>query len=527
MEKLPSTISGKVDARSLPDPELAGPVAYVRPETKQEEDFAGIFERTLDLARVGALDNFFDIGGSSLLVTRVIVEAQAAGYALNYGDVFANPTPRALAAVSAASPPPRADAPAVKIPSAPRPDGRTGEPALRGALADYDYAPIDRLLAGNVIESLRRGSYRPLGDIAITGATGFLGIHVLREFLASERGTVRCLVRGKRIDGERRLKELLVYYFNDAFEDMFGSRISVVDGDATDAASWEALFGAPVDTLFNCAANVKHFAVGDEIDRVNIGAPEHAVRMCLSRRARLVHVSTTSVAGMSTAGLVPEESVLTEQRLYFGQRLEGQKYLNSKFLAERTILSSVAEQGLDAKIMRVGNLMARQEDGEFQINFNTNSFIGLLRAYRRLGLIPWEAQTAPSELSPIDLTARAILKLARTPRECCVFHPYDDHGVLTGDVIDAMSRRGLGIRSCETEEFTAALAEGLRDPEMSRDLGVLIAYSGEGGEEPVMLRSGNAYTSQALRRMGFSWPLVDEGYLDSFVEGLSSLGFFD
>jgi nucleoside-diphosphate-sugar epimerase len=238
-------------------------------------------------------------------------------------------------------------------------------------------------------------------------------------------------------------------------------------------------------------------------------------------------MSTTSVAGMGEAGLRPEESTLTEQRLYFGQRLEGQKYLNSKFLAERMILSAAAERGLDAKIMRVGNLMARQEDGEFQINFKTNSFVGLLRAYRRLGLIPWEAEVAPAELSPIDLTARAILKLAKTPRECCVFHPYDDHGILTGDVVDALNRRGMGIVSCETEEFAAALSEKLKDPGMSRDLGVLIAYAGEGGDNAVMLQSSNAYTSQALRRMGFRWPLVDEGYLDSFVEGLNSLGFFD
>jgi thioester reductase-like protein len=264
--------------------------------------------------------------------------------------------------------------------------------------------------------------------------------------------------------------------------------------------------------------------VGDEIERINVGAPEHAVRMCLSRHARLIHVSTTSVAGMGEAG---QDNVLTEQCLYFGQRLEEQKYLNSKFLAERMILSAMAGRGLDAKIMRVGNLMARHADGEFQINFNTNSFVGLLRGYCRLGLIPWDAQAAGAELSPIDLTARAILKLARTPRECCVFHPYDDHGVLTVDVIDALNRRGLDIRPCETEEFAEALAKGLKDPDKNRDLGVLIAYAGEGGEDAVMLRSGNAYTSQALHRLGFRWPLITEGYLDRLIDGLKTLGFFD
>jgi amino acid adenylation domain-containing protein/thioester reductase-like protein len=517
MDRMPSTMSGKIDARSLPEPQLAGAADYAAPETEQEADFAGIFGRILNLDRVGALDSFFDIGGSSLLVARVIVEAHEKGYNVSYGDVFTNPTPRALAAVSSAEPL-NGDAPGV---NAEKPEKKSDRASV---IEDYDYAPINRLLAGNSIASFRRGSRRPLGDIALTGATGFLGVHLLREFLASESGVVHCMVRSGTLDAEKRLKNLLVYYFSDSFDDLFGGRINVVEGDATDPESWDALFSNPVDTLFNCAANVKHFAPGDEIQRVNVGAAEQAVRLCLERQARLIHVSTTSIAGMSVDGAPPESSLLTEERLYFGQRLENQKYLKSKFLAERLILSA-AEQGLDAKIMRVGNLMARQVDGEFQINFRTNSFVRLLRAYRRLGVISWEALCAPTELSPIDLTAEAILKLSRTPSDCRVFHPYDDHCLLMGDVINALNRRGLAIRPCETEEFNSALLKGLQDPAKSEDLGVMIAYSDD--ERQVMLQSANSYTSQALRRLGFSWPIVTRDYLDKFVEELISLGFFD
>lgn len=52
-------------------------------------------------------------------------------------------------------------------------------------------------------------------------------------------------------------------------------------------------------------------------------------------------------------------------------------YINSKFLAERAVLDDVAHHGLSAKVMRVGNLVPRSYDGEFQANFNSNSYMRL------------------------------------------------------------------------------------------------------------------------------------------------------
>ena len=74
----------------------------------------------------------------------------------------------------------------------------------------------------------------------------------------------------------------------------------------------------------------------------------------------------------------------TEQMLYFGQDLTN-KYVHSKFLAERAVLEAVLQQGLSAKIMRYGNLSARAGDGEFQINFSSNAAMGVLKGYASLG----------------------------------------------------------------------------------------------------------------------------------------------
>ena len=75
-----------------------------------------------------------------------------------------------------------------------------------------------------------------------------------------------------------------------------------------------------------------------------------------------------------------------ENDLYIGQSITNE-YIRTKFLAERVVLEAVAD-GLDGKIMRVGNLMSRDSDGEFQINFITNGFLRSLRGYKAVGKFP-------------------------------------------------------------------------------------------------------------------------------------------
>ena len=75
LEKFPLTPSGKIDTRALPKPEeagLSGTANYVAPQTPTEEKMARIWSRLLNLERVSIFDNFFEIGGHSLLLLRVI-----------------------------------------------------------------------------------------------------------------------------------------------------------------------------------------------------------------------------------------------------------------------------------------------------------------------------------------------------------------------------------------------------------------------------------------------------------------------
>ena len=260
------------------------------------------------------------------------------------------------------------------------------------------------------MDNYRKGERQQLGNVLITGATGYLGIHILRELIDSDADNIYCLVRGKSLEAaESRLRTLLFYYFSDAFKDLFGTRLHVILGDVTSDFGE----GLQVDTIFNCAAIVKHFSEGTEIEDVNIGGAQRCVDYCLKTGAKLVHVSTASTRGL-WAGEIKDD-IFTEQRLYMGQFL-GNKYIYSKFIAERLILNAVALHGLSAKIMRVGNLAARSTDGEFQANFATNSFMGRIKVYNMLGCCPHTMRNKQVEFSPINEVAHAIVLLSSTPK---------------------------------------------------------------------------------------------------------------
>lgn len=103
----------------------------------------------------------------------------------------------------------------------------------------------------------------------------------------------------------------------------------------------------------------------------------NVIAFCEETGTRLVHISTMSIGGVFL-DCPGEVASLKENMLYYGQ-VQGSKYTDAKFLAEREILEKAAS-GMNAKIMRVGNLSARESDGEYQINFTANSFIWICRS---------------------------------------------------------------------------------------------------------------------------------------------------
>ncbi|HVH12494.1 MAG TPA: amino acid adenylation domain-containing protein, partial [Longimicrobium sp.] len=99
LDALPLNANGKLDRRALPAPEYDAEAEYVAPRTQAEESLADIWAEVLGVERVGVNDSFFERGGHSLLIMRLVARVRAAfGVELSIRAVFAAPTLEAMAA---------------------------------------------------------------------------------------------------------------------------------------------------------------------------------------------------------------------------------------------------------------------------------------------------------------------------------------------------------------------------------------------------------------------------------------------
>ena len=510
IDSIPLNQNQKVNKKALPAPVIqADDHEYVEPVNDTEKLFCSIFGEVLSMDKIGATDNFFELGGTSLMVTKVIIEADKAGHHVAYGDVFTHATPRLLTQLV------------------------TGETPIENdddEVTNFDYSGINAILQQNNAESFRKGELQKLGNVLLTGATGYLGIHVLRELIDSDAPTITCLVRAQdQPSAERRLKNLLFYYFETSFKELFGTRLFVVNGDVTQDMTSILPEGHPViNTVFNCAANVKHFSKTSDIEDVNIGGAKRCVEFCIENGAKLVHISTTSVAELWIIRNSGEEiPKLDERKFWFGQFLDN-RYIHSKFLAERMVLDAIAHHGLNGKVMRVGNLAPRSYDGEFQANFNSNSFMGRLKVFYTLGCCSYDDYDELTEMSPIDQTAKAVVLLASTPKECNVFQPFNNHTELFGDLLQRMSKVGKEIHFVEGDEFEKALAEAGQDPEKAKLLSAMMAYQDmTHGQKTGIIERDNRYTCAVLHRLGFQWSDTAWDYIERMLTAISGFGYFE
>ena len=101
LDQFPLTINGKLDKRALPDPELTNSDSYVEPENELERQVCEIWKDVLGLEKVGVNDDFFRIGGDSILSIRIIARMQEIGVKVVTKDIYKERTIRGIARMAA------------------------------------------------------------------------------------------------------------------------------------------------------------------------------------------------------------------------------------------------------------------------------------------------------------------------------------------------------------------------------------------------------------------------------------------
>ena len=502
LDKIPLTPNGKIDKKALPDIEAKEEAKEVRkPKNELEKKLCEIFAKALGRKEVGVDEDFFDLGGTSLSASKIAMLALQVNLPIAYKDVFDYSTVLELEKYINSQ------------------NGVVEKEEQEEEKLEF------KALEGNNVKYINEVKVeKTFNSVLLTGSTGFLGIHVLKELLDQKKHVV-ALVRGGKMDAKKRLESLLAYYFDSPLTDLVDKYVDIVDDDITNDDLLDKVTKYKFDLIINCAAVVKHFAQNDIIERINVGGVLNLIKIAKATNTRLIQISTLSVAGENIDNKFDQSFRMKENMLSFDQDISN-KYVHSKFNAEKAIYEEI-ENGLDAKVIRVGNLMGRNSDGEFQANSITNGFMRDLKGYATLKKFPINSMDAEVDFSPIDEVAKTILLLATTNSKFTVYHSANSHMVQMGDIIEAMNKLGFGIEVVSDEKFIKAMKEMMADEEKNMLVSSLISYSSSDAHTHSFIASNNEFTNKTLYHLGYKWPITDTEYLTKAIESLDTLGFFE
>ena len=516
LKEMPYTINRKIDRKALPMPDLTKKqnisTNNEKLNTKQKK-LLKIWTELLHNNDISIDDNFFDIGGDSILAINMQIEALKEGFKFEYADIFNFPTIRDLSA---------------KI------TYKSGD-----ILKDYDYSNINKLLKNNVIDNIDKIQKAEIGNVLLIGVTGYLGSHLIHSFLLNNSGDIYCLIRQKdNILPRKRLKNTLVHYFGDSFYQNYKNRIHVVEGDISKnniGLSEEALniIKKNVTTVINSGAIVKHFGQRDLFEKINVTGTKNVVQICKSFNKRLIHVSTISISGngekdetiIETPENINDKVIFSEKDLYVRQNLNN-VYTVTKFEAEKIVLEEILN-GLDAQIVRIGNITNRYSDGMFQRNVEENAFAKRLQSFVNIGVFPDYSLEHEIELTPVDLCADAILKIANYTSPCNVFHIYDTKLLPIKLLIDTLYEKGYKLLPVSNNEMRNIIDELLKD-DSKKDLLSGIIHDLDKDKNLIYtsrIRLDCNFSEKYLNHLGFYWKPIDKDYLIKYINYFKQINF--
>ena len=100
--------------------------------------------------------------------------------------------------------------------------------------------------------------------------------------------------------------------------------------------------------------------------------------------------------------------------------------------------------------------------------------------------------------------------------------------VQKGDVIEAMNRGGVKVDIVSDKDFTEAFTKALSDEKLSESVSPLISYqASDKNTIEFFIDYDNTFTTKALYRLNFKWPIINETYLENVFDALATLAFFD
>lgn len=329
---------------------------------------------------------------------------------------------------------------------------------------------------GQPMFNLKDNFRRPLEKktIFLTGATGFLGTHLVDCLSKDQAADIYCLVRGKdQQHAEYRMASHIHHFFNE-FPDEKRNRIHVVKGDlsADKFGMTEADYNKIVneaDLILHAAADINLMKDYKELLQTNILPVQKIIDLAgIGKKKEIHYVSTLAVSGYSPNGRYVDFS---EDDFSYGQAFISD-YERSKFEAEKMIRLFLENGGMGG-IYRVGHIAADSLYGRFQRNIDQNRIFQIIKGIILVKKSP-HIYNENLSFSYVDIVAKGIshccLGIIDSQSEC--LHIDNPDYLSFNKIVEMLRQIGYHIDSVDMNDFKDTIDnyEGVDSDKRSVDL---------------------------------------------------------
>jgi thioester reductase-like protein len=456
LPELPKLPNGKVDRSSLPaaaHDDTPGD-AYVAPRTSEEIRIAGIWAEVLGVGRVGLKDDFFALGGDSLMATQMAVRLRKAiGVQINLRTLFAHPTVEQLVR---------------NLETQDDAAGTAGPAGHPRSIASEDLAaeavlPADIVPAADALPP-SSGPYR---TVLLTGGTGYTGAFLMRELLDRSTAHLHVLVRADTAhQAAARVRAAMEQY--GLWQEGDGKRFTGVPGDLA-----RPYFGLERETYLSLARDVEMIVHNGawssyalpyrRLKPVNVLGTQEVLRLAARHRVKPVHYISSLAVYPGRAGerRWAEDAATDPDGVVGG-------YRQTKWVGDR-MMAQAHKRGLPTCVYRPGQIAGAQTTGACA----TDTFLNAtLKGCIQLGAaLEYDVLL---ELTPVDFCAAAVAHVALSGQwHNTAFNLPGGHALAWDRLIELLAECGYPLRRLDYAdwyaELTAAVERG-EENELARFL---------------------------------------------------------
>jgi len=387
LKNFPLTANGKLDRKALPDPKFTDKDSYVAPRNELEQQLCTIWQEILGLKKVGITDNFFKIGGDSILTIKMLSKIRRnLKTNISLAQLFQNSTIKDISNIINNN--------EVKF--------QDDTPKL--VLYDLEKAKED--IKKFVPLNISNNMIYPEG-VLLTGATGFLGSYLLTSLLKNTKADIYCLIRGENL---KEIKGKLKNSLNNCnnLTIIKNSRIKLVRGDIGEKYLGLSLkdfniINNNIDSIYHNAANVHHLYDYKMLRTANVSSTLELLKLFYNKkRPKVFHYISTNSAAMENPTDLFKKKEMEEYEFS-----SSSGYSLTKWVSENILLDAF-KQGIPITIYRPGNITGDSVTG--YSNYQQNHFLLVLKGCIQIGVAP--DIDFLIEMTPVDILAEAIIKLS-------------------------------------------------------------------------------------------------------------------